>query len=70
MLGDILYSSNENDPGSSYNESLSVEADDQELHLKAMRMSMLSSRDKDERLSMEVGAELFWGLLIEPLERR
>lgn len=69
MLGDILYSSAENARDNSCNESLSVAADDQELHLKAMGMSMIlrSGGDK-EKLSMEGGAELFWGLLIEPLQ--
>ena len=70
MLGDILYSSTENDSGNSCNESLSVEVDDQMLHLKSMGMSMMfSGRNRDEKLSMEGGAELFWSMLIEPLQR-
>lgn len=70
MLGDILYSSTENARDNSCNESLSVEVDDQALYLKPMGMSsvMRGSGDK-EKLSMEGGAELFWGLLIEPLQR-
>jgi hypothetical protein len=68
--GTIVYSNNENDTGNSCNESLSVEADDQTLYLKAMGMSMMfSGRNRDEKLSMEGGAELFWSMLIEPLQR-
>lgn len=70
MLGDILYSSTENASDNSCNESLSIAADDQELHLKAMGMSMIYRGGGDkEKLSMEGGAELFWSLLIEPLQR-
>ena len=70
MLGDILYSNTENARDNSCNESLSVAADDQELHLKAMGMSMIYKGGGDkEKLSMEGGAELFWSLLIEPLQR-
>lgn len=69
MLGDILYSSTENARDNSCNESLSVAADDQELHLNAMGMSMIHRGGGDkEKLSMEGGAELFWSLLIEPLQ--
>lgn len=70
MLGDILYSSSENARDNSYNESLSVETDDQSMYLKPMGMSMVHRRGNDqEKLSMEGGAELFWSLLIEPLQR-
>jgi hypothetical protein len=70
MLGDILYSSKENARDNGCNESLSVKADDQILYLEPMGMSMMyRRRDSDQRLSMEGGAELFWGLLIEPLQR-
>ena len=49
---------------------LSVETDDQALYLKPMGMSMMYRGGGDkEKLSMEGGAELFWGLLIEPLQR-
>lgn len=66
-LGDILYSSTENAHDNICNESLSVGADDQELHLKAIGLSYGVRGDK-EKLSMEGGAELFWTLLIEPLQ--
>ena len=68
-FGDILYSNEENARDGSCNESLSVEADGQALHLKPLGMSqMYSSNRRDAKLSMEGGAELFWGILIEPLQ--
>jgi len=70
MMGDILYSSTENARDNSCNESLSVKYDDQSLFLEPMGMSMMySGGNKDKKLSLEGGAELFWGLLIEPLQR-
>lgn len=70
MLGHILYSSSENARDNSCNESLSVEADDQALFLRPMGMSTIyAGRQDDDRLTMEGGAELFWGMLIEPLQR-
>ena len=46
----------------SYNEMLSVEADDQSMHLKSMGMSWHGSRDKN--LSQEGAAEFLWELFI------
>ena len=68
-LGDIMYSSTENAPDNSCNESLSVVADDQELFFKAAGMSMITGNmHRDQKLSVEEGAELFWSLLIKPLQ--
>lgn len=69
MLGGILYSSTENSQGDSCNESFSVENDDQALFLQPLGMSSMMSGGDNKRLSMEGGAELFWGLLIKPLQR-
>jgi len=68
MLGDILYSSTENARGDSCNESLSVEDDAQTLYLRPMGMSSMMCGGDTKKLSLEGGAELFWGLLIEPLQ--
>jgi TIR domain len=69
MMGDILYSSTEIARDNSCNESLSVKNDDQALFLEPMGMSMMySGGGKDKKLSMEGGAELYWGLLIQPLQ--
>jgi hypothetical protein len=51
------------------NESLTVEADDQTLYLTSMGMASFG-RDRDQKLSQEGAAELFWAMLIEPLQRR
>lgn len=56
--------------GNGYNERVSVESDDQSLYLRSMGMaSMYSGRAEREKLSHEGAAELFWEMLIEPLQR-
>ena len=70
MMGDILYSSTENARDNSCNESLSVNSDDQSLFLEPMGMSMMyRGGNNDKKLSLEGGAELFWAMLMEPLQR-
>lgn len=68
--GGITYSS---DPsrrdGNSYNERISAEADDQSLFLRSTGMSsMLMGGGRDEKLTPEGAAELFWTMLIRPLQ--
>jgi hypothetical protein len=51
-------------PGS-YNEMLSVEAGDYELHIKPLGMAMmLQGGNRDQQLSQEGAAEYLWGLFI------
>ena len=64
----IAYSASETDASNSYNENLSVEADDQMLYLKAMGMGFRGNAS--EKLSQEGAAEYYWAMLIEPLQRR
>lgn len=64
----IAYSANETNDSNSFNENLSVQADEQMLYLKAMGMTF--RRSTDEKLSQEGAAELYWSMLIEPLQRR
>ena len=53
------------------NEWLSVEADDRGVFLSAGGMSrMMGNRQQGARLTLEGGAELFWGMLIKPLQPR
>lgn len=66
MLGGINYLQGETTSNNSSNESLSVDADDQMLFLTSMGMSSFG-RER-EKLSQEGAAELFWGLLIGPLQ--
>ncbi|GJE81019.1 toll/interleukin-1 receptor domain-containing protein [Methylorubrum thiocyanatum] len=69
MLGSgISYSANDRAETNSLNENLRVEADDQGLFLRSLGMS--SMRNNDERkLTPEGGAELYWVMLIERLQR-
>lgn len=65
----IAYSSNEVTSGSSYNELLTVKADDEQLYFKTMGMShLLSHGDRERKLTMEGAAELYWNMLIAPLQ--
>ena len=64
----IAYSGNETTDSNSFNENLNVEADDQMLYLKPLGMSF--RRSADEKLSQEGAAELYWAMLIEPLQNR
>lgn len=49
------------------NESLRVETDDQTPYLAAMGMASMG-QEKDKKLSQEGAAELYWSLLIRPLQ--
>ncbi|MFZ5558490.1 MAG: toll/interleukin-1 receptor domain-containing protein [Pseudomonadota bacterium] len=64
--GAITYSHDASVRGNSFNEMLSIDADDQALHLKPLGMAMRSERDA--KLSPEGAAEFFWSLLIAPLQ--
>lgn len=65
--GSITYSANDRAGDNSWNESLSVETDDQHIYLKSMGMaSHYGSQEK--KLTHEGGAELYWAILIKPLQ--
>lgn len=64
----IAYSATETNDSNSFNENLTVQADDQMLYLKSMGMSFHGNAN--DKLSQEGAAEFYWGLLIEPLQRR
>lgn len=67
----ITFSHNDSAADGSFNESLSVENDDQTLYLKPLGMSTMGRGSRTgEKLSPEGGAEFYWGLFIEPLQRR
>jgi TIR domain-containing protein len=67
FMSGISYSYDDSTSTTSFNESLSVEHDDQILYLKALGMSM--RRQSEGKLSPEGGAELYWGMFIEPFQR-
>jgi hypothetical protein len=63
----ILYSSDASARGNSFNERLSVEADDQSMFLRPLGMATFSGGDKD-KLSPEGASELYWSLLMRNLQ--
>lgn len=63
----IGFSNNDQSNDNSFNESLSVEADDQHLFLRALGLSM-SFGDRERKLTEEGAAELYWSLLLSPLQ--
>lgn len=67
----IYYSANEDASTSGYNESASLEYDEQSLFMKPMGMSHIHTRQNYEnaKLSAEGTAEMFWSILMEPLQR-
>ena len=69
MFGNgIAYSEGDEAPSTSYNESLSVENDDQKLFLKPMGMPQFGLGQGNDTLSEEGAAEYYWSLLIRPLQ--
>lgn len=67
MLGGINYIQGETTSSSSSNESLSVNADDQQLYLSSLGLASFSSQH-EKKLSHEGAAELLWGIVIEALQ--
>lgn len=55
----------------SFNEALSVNDDGYTLFLKPLGMAFLAHNynQRNQNLTPEGGAEIYWGLLIEPLQR-
>jgi hypothetical protein len=69
MIGGIAYSANDRGFGDSYDESISVETDEQSLYLRALGMSMHGSDGREARWTMEGAAEYYWSMFIESLQR-
>jgi hypothetical protein len=65
----IGYAHGETDQSNSFNEQLTVGSDDQALFLRAMGMAFRGG-GRDEQLSLEGAAELYWGIFINPLQQR
>lgn len=63
----ITYSNDASARGNSYNEKLTVNADDQSMFLRSMGMATMSN-NREGKLSAEGGAELFWGMLMQRLQ--
>ncbi len=68
MFGkEISYSYNDQPSDGSINESLRIDADDQNLFLKALGMAQFKS-GQDRNLTFEGAAEYYWSLFIQPLQ--
>ena len=63
----IYYSQGDSFAANSYNESLSVNADDQTLYLKTLGISHYAKHD--QKLSQEGAAETLWNIVIALLQR-
>lgn len=68
FFGGIGYSANETTDSNSFNECLNVQADDQALYLQGMGMAHIGRADA--KLSQEGASELYWAMLIQPLQHR
>jgi hypothetical protein len=66
MTSGIAYAMNDDARSGSFNEALSVEADDQSLYFKVFGMQ--SPAQPCDKLSFQGAAELFWGLFIRPIQ--
>jgi hypothetical protein len=69
LTGGIAYSANDRGFGDSYNENISVEADEQSLFLRPLGMSMHMRNGREARWTMEGAAEYYWSMFIDPLQR-
>jgi hypothetical protein len=67
--GGIAYSANDRAMGDSYNENISVEADEQSLFLRPLGMSVHMTGGRDVCWTMEGASEYYWSMFIEPLQR-
>jgi hypothetical protein len=67
----IAYSSNESMGLNSYNELLTVQSDEETIYFRPTGMShIVRYEDRDKKLTMEGAAELYWSMLIAPLQPR
>lgn len=64
----ISYMQGQTTDSNGFNESLSVEVDDQTLYLTSMGISSLG-QGRNQKLSQEGAAELLWGMVISPLQQ-
>jgi hypothetical protein len=67
----IAFSHSETSESNSYNECMTVEADDQQLYMRPMGLSLSrTGGDETAKLSSEGVAEHYWAMLIERLQSR
>lgn len=68
-LNSICYVNGQTTESNTMNESVRVEADDQSLYLTSMGMAHMGGH-RDKKLTQEGAAEMFWSILIAPLQQR
>jgi hypothetical protein len=67
----LAYSANDSGGSNSFNELLTVQSDDESIFFKPMGMNhLMRYEDRDKKLTMEGAAELYWSMLIAPLQPR
>lgn len=71
FVNGIAYSQGDIGGTNSYNELLTAESDDETVYFKLMGMShLIPYESRDKKLTMEGAAELYWSMLISPLQAR
>lgn len=65
----IAYSHGDTSGSNSFNELISVDADDRSMFLRSMGMSSVGGR-AEAKLTQEGAAEHYWALLVRPLQQR
>lgn len=64
----IYYSAQQTRGSNGYNEWLTVEADEQTMHLRSVLLAAMGG-SREQKLSQQEAAELLWGAVIAPLQR-
>lgn len=65
----IAYSANDTGGSNSFNELLTAQADDEGMFFKSMGMShLVRYEERDKKLTMEGAAEMYWAMLVAPLQ--
>jgi hypothetical protein len=67
--GGIAYSATDRGMGDSYNENISVHADEESLFLRLLGMSTHMGGGQEARWTEEGAAEYYWSMFIAPLQR-
>lgn len=67
-LGGLTYAQGDDGPANSFNESLSVQKDDQKMFLRPMGMAHFGATNSNSALSDEGAAEYLWSMLIRPIQ--
>jgi hypothetical protein len=65
----IGYVQGETTESNTFNEQLTIHADGQSMFLRSMGMSLFDGRSRNENLTLEGAAELYWAKFIGPLQR-